>query len=281
MLRAYPAAWRREFGAEFEDVLRRLPLSVPVVLNVFAGGISQRLTNMVQLMTGGSEVPNGGLAARYDQLTKIVSVTLLALLIAVPVMAMPAGAVAVIAAFGSVLVIGLSYAYSPRGYEISGGEFRIKRLIGDVVFPLERLRFVRATTDADFWGSVRLWGSGGLFGYYGWFWSKALGRSSWYVTDRSKAVIVTDGDRVILVSPDDRDVFLTAIRKDDSATIGKDDSATIGKDAPTTIAVTSLRSRRLAIAALALTIVAATMLYSPGRPAVDLTRDSLVIHSLF
>ena len=38
MVRIYPAAWRGEFGAEFEDLLRRWPLSVPVIVNVVVGG---------------------------------------------------------------------------------------------------------------------------------------------------------------------------------------------------------------------------------------------------
>ena len=212
--------------------------------------------------------------ARYDRLTKIVSAVVVVLLVAVPLMAMRTRVVAVFAALATAAVIGLSFAFSPRGYEISGGAFRVKRLIGDVVFPLDRLRFVREATAADFWGCVRLWGSGGLFGYYGWFWSKALGRSRWYVTERRKAVVVTDGDQVILVSPEDHDGFVAAIRRGDSATLTTDaGSAREGIGASLGIGLT--------ITAVTLALVAAAMLYAPGRPPVDLTRDSLVIHSRF
>ena len=123
---------------------------------------------------------------------------------------MRSGAAVVFAILASVAVMALAFAFSPRDFEISSGTFRVKRLIGDVVFPLTSLRFVRDTTPADFKGCVRLWASGGLFGYYGWFWSKALGKSKWYVTDRSKAIVVTDGSQTILVSPEDRDGFLAA-----------------------------------------------------------------------
>lgn len=211
--------------------------------------------------------------ARYDWLTKIVSGGVALLLVAVPVMAMKAGAIAVFVALVSAAVIGLSFAFSPRGYEISGGAFRVKRLIGDVVFPLERLRFVRDATAGDFWGCVRMWGSGGLFGYYGWFWSKALGRSKWYVTDRSRVVVMADGDQIILVSPEDHDGFVAAIRRADAATLATNASSASGQKWSLSIG--------LAITGAVLVVVAAAMLYAPGRPPVDLTRDSLVIHSLF
>jgi hypothetical protein len=160
--------------------------------------------------------------ARYDRMTKIVTTLVVAVLVTLPIIATRAGGVAVFIAFVSAAVLALSFAYSPRGYEIFGGAFRVKRLIGDVVFPLDELRYVRDATAADFRGCVRLWGSGGLFGYYGWFWSKALGRSRWYVTDRSKALVLAAGGKAILASPEDRDGFVAAIRPSDAVTLAID-----------------------------------------------------------
>jgi hypothetical protein len=274
LLRMYPAAWRREFGAEFEELLQRWPLSVPVMVNVIASALSEHVINLFRRMPGGGGMTDRTFSARYDRLTKIVSAGAVLLLVAVPVMAMRAGVVAVFVALMSATVIALSFAFSPRGYEISGGEFRVKRLIADVVFPLSELRFVRDATAADFRGCVRLWASGGLFGYYGWFWSKALGRSRWFVTDRSKAVVVADGDRIILVSPEDRDGFVAAIGRGDAGIAAPSTREAIGGLAiPLIVGV--------AIAGATLALVAAALLYAPGRPPVDLTRDSLVINSRF
>lgn len=273
LLRTYPAAWRREFGAEFEDLLRQSPLTIPVIANVISGGFGQHIADFVRRIAGGGEMADRTFSARYDLLTKIVSVVAVVLLITMPVMALRAGSAAALAALVAVAAIGLSFAFSPRGYEISNGEFRIKRLIGDVVIPLGRLRFIRYATAADFWGCIRLWGSGGLFGYYGWFWSKALGRSRWYVTDRNKAVIVTDGDRTILVSPEDREAFVASIQRADSATLPAHLQESRSSKASLAIG--------LSIGASVLALVAAAMLYSPGRPPLDLSRDSLAIHSRF
>jgi hypothetical protein len=192
-----------------------------------------------------------------------------------------------------VTVIALAYAYSPRSFEISDGTFRVKRLIGDVVFPLTSLRFVRDANPGDFRGCVRLWGSGGLFGYYGLFWSKALGKSTWYVTDRSKAVVVTDGSQTVLVSPEDRDGFVAAIERADAEMLApSSESASDGFVLPLTESADNVGrfvntvGRAIgivgfAIGGLAVAITAAALLYTPGRPPVDLTRDALVIHSRF
>jgi hypothetical protein len=43
LLHAYPAAWRREYGAELEDVLLRRGIGPLVVVDVIAGGFTQRI----------------------------------------------------------------------------------------------------------------------------------------------------------------------------------------------------------------------------------------------
>lgn len=274
LLRIYPAAWRREFGAEFEELLQCTRLSVPVIVNVFASALGERVMALFRRIAGRGEMAERTFGARYDRLTKIVSAGAVVALVAVPAMAMRHGLVGVFAVLLSAAAIALSFAFSPRGFEISGGAFRVKRIIGDVVFPLNILRFVRDATTADFRGCVRLWGSGGLFGYYGWFWSRALGRSRWYVTDRSKAVVVADGNQIVLVSPEDRDGFLAAI--------GRADPRFSVTGAPTASGVLSLSLIiGLVIAVATLALVASALFYAPGRPPVDLTRDSLVIHSRF
>lgn len=219
--------------------------------------------------------------AHHDRMTQIISGSAVVLLVAIPLMAIRSGTVAIVLALFSAAAIALAYGYSPRGFEISDGAFRVKRLMGDVVFPLTSLRFVRDANPADFRGSVRLWASGGLFGYYGLFWSKALGKSKWYVTDRSKAIVLTNGSQTVLVSPEDHDGFVAAIERADAGI-----SAPSAESADTgrrfiNIAGFAIRIVGFAIGGLGLAIGAAALLYAPGRPPVDLTGDALVIHSRF
>jgi hypothetical protein len=109
-------------------------------------------------------------------------------------------------------VLGLAYAYSPRQYVVSGHSITVKRLIGRVHIPLEGLREARISTPDDVTYCIRLWGSGGLFGYYGRFRTAKLGRCTWYVTDRTNTVVVRTVAKTALFSPDDIDGFLDAIR---------------------------------------------------------------------
>ena len=281
LLRAYPAAWRREFGAELEEVLLHSQLRLPVIANVIASALGERVLNLIRRITIGGEMADQTFGAHHDRMTQIISGSAVVLLVAIPLMAIRSGTVAIVLALFSAAAIALAYGYSPRGFEISDGAFRVKRLMGDVVFPLTSLRFVRDANPADFRGSVRLWASGGLFGYYGLFWSKALGKSKWYVTDRSKAIVLTNGSQTVLVSPEDHDGFVAAIERADAGI-----SAPSAESADTgrrfiNIAGFAIRIVGFAIGGLGLAIGAAALLYAPGRPPVDLTGDALVIHSRF
>src|ERR1700722_1334501 len=60
----------------------------------------------------------------------------------------------------------LVFAYSPRGYAISGRDLTVKRFIGNVNIPLENMREARRISKEDLRGAMRLFGSGGFFGYY-------------------------------------------------------------------------------------------------------------------
>ena len=275
LLRAYPAAWRREYGAEFEELLNHSRLGLPAIMNVIAGAFGERVEELLRRIVNGGEMEDQSFGAHFDRLTQIVSGGMVLMLVAVPLIAMKAGAVAVLVALASLAVLALAFAFSPRDFEISDGAFRVKRLIGDVVFPLTSLRFVRDAAPADFQGCVRLWGSGGLFGYYGLFWSKALGKSTWYVTDRRKAMVMANGSQVVLVSPEDRGGFLEAIEHADGETLAPCSKSAAGGLA---LALTVIFAIVGVILAL---VVAMVVFYAPGRPPLDLTRESLVIHSRF
>jgi|SRR5580692_12043191 hypothetical protein len=145
--------------------------------------------------------------ASYDTATKIISAVFCAILVS---------AVAVTHnAFVGILcaaVFALSYAYSPRAYTISRQSVIVKRAIGKVRIPLDGIVEARVATEDDFRGCIRLFGNGGLFGYYGLFRTSKLGKCWWYVTNRSNAVVIITGAKTTVLSPDDTDGFLAAIR---------------------------------------------------------------------
>ena len=144
-------------------------------------------------------------SASYDSTTRAISAAVCLLLM---VVAWVVHMVFIALLFP--LLIGLAYAYSPRGYAISGGAIVVQRLIGNIRVPLAEIREMRAGTREDFTGCLRLWGNGGLFGYYGVYQTTKLGKCYWYVTNRSKTVIVATQSRILVLSPDDLAGFIGA-----------------------------------------------------------------------
>ena len=116
-------------------------------------------------MPGRQEFP-----VSYDRTTKVISAVACAFLLLVVAATRNA-----VAGCLSGIVVVLAYAYSPRGYTITGRAILVRRLIGSARFPLEDVREARPAAPDDFLGSIRLWGSGGMFGYYGLFRTSKLG----------------------------------------------------------------------------------------------------------
>lgn len=211
-------------------------------------------------------------SASYDRTTKITSALLWGGLLAV--------AFAVhnlILAILSLLVLAIGFAWSPRGYAVEGQAIVVQRLAGTVRIPLADVREARRAGSDDLRGCMRLWGSGGLFGYYGLFSTSKLGKSTWYVTDRSKIVVVITGSKTVLFSPDDADGFVQTVRAAASQTAGV-------QPQPEFAQLTSRRSGKwigIAVALAVAGLVTAAMLYSPGPPGYTLTPEALTIHDRF
>ena len=205
-------------------------------------------------------------SASYDTTTKIISGVVLVLFLAIV-----AATHSVVAGCLFALILVGAYAWSPRGYAVSDGSVEVNRLIGTVCVPLDSVREVRAATTDDFRGCLRLFGNGGLFGYYGLFRTSKLGKSTWYVTNRSKAVVVVTGEKTALFSPDDVEGFIAAIGAPTPAPVpaSQDGGSRFGE----------LMGAAVGIAAMV--VVAAAMLYSPGPPSYTLTPESLTIHDRF
>jgi len=182
-----------------------------------------------------------------------------------------------VAASGAAVII-ISYALAPRGYAISGRSLVVKRrLWRSVSISLESVRELRPATADDFRGALRLWGNGGVFGYYGLFQTAKLGKCRWFLTNRSNAVVLVTEEKTVLVSPDNVQGFLAAIRG--------------VAPVPETYAAAPMLPTRgksgvapwigVGIAAITLAIVGFAFLYAPGPPQLTLTPEALEIHDRF
>lgn len=205
----------------------------------------------------------------YDAATKWITLIVCALLAGLTVR-MDSMAFAALSA----AVVGLAFAYSPRGYVVSPDRVSVRRWIGPAFFPLRGVRQARPVAAGELRGTIRLWGSGGLFGYYGLFWSPGLGRSTWYVTNRKKMVLVAAEAKTAIFSPDDAGGFIRSLGS--VAGVADVPLAPVAPRRPG-----MLRWLPLALGAAALGLAALAFLYSPGPPELTLTRDRLEIHDRF
>lgn len=218
----------------------------------------------------------GTFSVSYDRTARIVTAITI-IIVLLPVAATRNAGIALV----SLAVIVCAYAFSPRGYAIVDGSIIVKRMIGRPRVSLEDVREVRVAQPDDFHGCVRLLGSGGLFGYYGMFRTQKLGRSTWYVTDRSKAVVVVAGGKTAVFSPDDADGFVAAVRKFQTTAVSPAAGAAMfssfepgrGRGAAAWLAGI--------VGVGALVFATMAMLYSPGPPQVDLTAGGMTIHDRF
>lgn len=211
--------------------------------------------------------------ASYDSMAKAVSALVSVVIFAGPFLAQfwPMW-------LFSAIVLILCYGYSPRGYLVGQGSIRVRRFLKDAEIPLERVLAVRRATPEDLKWAIRLWGSGGFFGYYGIFRTSKLGKCTWYSTRRTAQVVVITETQTALFSPDDIDGFLTAVRAEAPGMIPPP------LEEPAIAPRTGAGSYAWILAAVALPgllLGIAAVTYSPGLPDINLTRDTLEIRDRF
>jgi Bacterial PH domain len=112
-----------------------------------------------------------------------------------------AAAVVQIAIFAGIVLI--AWLFSPQGYSVRDGALVIHRPWKPVTVPLSEIRNVQLVSPQDTFSGLRVFGVGGLFGYYGTFFMPRLGGSvRFYLRNRENPILIeTTGGR-LLVSPD-------------------------------------------------------------------------------
>ena len=109
-------------------------------------------------------------------------------------------------------VLALAWAMAPREIVVDDDELRIERRAWRPLrVPLSEVESAGALSSIGV--AVRLFGVGGLFGSYGLFSSRTIGRFWLYATHRGTAVLVRrrNGALPIVVTPDDIEGALAAI----------------------------------------------------------------------
>lgn len=213
-------------------------------------------------------------SASYDSTTKIISTVVCCILVGVAILTHGV----IVAGLAAALII-MCYAYSPRAYTVQDGAILVNRLIGSVRIPLDGIREIREARADDLEGCIRLFGNGGLFGYYGLFRTSKLGNSWWYVTNSENDVVVLTNSKTFVLSPDDADRFVATVRP-----------ALTPRTLPTAppqISASTNFKRLIPKVIVSVVMIAGLsfglfcVLYSPGPPTYTLTPLSLKIHDRF
>jgi uncharacterized protein (DUF58 family) len=108
-----------------------------------------------------------------------------------------------------VVLLAIPLALSPAGYAVGRRELVVlRRGVRPLVFPLGSLAAARPTAMPR---SVRLPGSGGLFGWWGSFANRDWGRFKAYATDRRRGVLLEWPGFKLFVSPEDPEGLCQAV----------------------------------------------------------------------
>lgn len=109
----------------------------------------------------------------------------------------------------ALVVLVITYLFSVRSYTIKYDSIYIHRIIKDVIIHRNEIVSLELLDSNQLKFSVRTFGNGGLFGYYGKYFNSNIGKMTWYATKRSNAICIrTNSNKNIIITPDDPKAFL-------------------------------------------------------------------------
>ena len=105
------------------------------------------------------------------------------------------------------------WLFHTTAYEITGDAIVVKKVAGSVQIRRSDIEEIRTIEKDELKGTLRTFGVGGLFGYYGRFYNTKLGKMTWYMTRMDNAVMLRmNSGTIYLLSPDAREDFVNQLR---------------------------------------------------------------------
>ena len=116
----------------------------------------------------------------------------------------------VIIIISQLLILIVTYGFAPSSYSLQNDAIIIHRkLFGDKKIDLSQVESIREITDGEMKGSIRTFGVGGLFGFFGYFRSRVLGSYRMYGSRWSNFVLIElRNGKKLLITPDDTKAML-------------------------------------------------------------------------
>ncbi len=108
----------------------------------------------------------------------------------------------------------ITFLYKPNTYSIQSNQIIIHRYINDVAIEKTEIKSVVQIEKNELKETIRSFGVGGLFGYFGKFSSSKMGAMTWYATRRSNYVLITTSSiKKIILTPDNPEDFVKEFNK--------------------------------------------------------------------
>lgn len=112
-----------------------------------------------------------------------------------------------------VIIYLIVFLYRPIYYSTTDKLVVIHRPISDIKINLIDIKSVELLDKERLKWTIRTFGVGGFFGYWGKFTNSKIGVMTWYATKRENAVLITTfSNKKILLTPDNPELFVSVIR---------------------------------------------------------------------
>ena len=103
------------------------------------------------------------------------------------------------------------FLFRPISYKLTGEWLIIHRLLNDIIINRNDIVNVREITHDDMRLTIRTFGVGGLFGYFGKFSNATIGKITMYATRRDKTVLVETPNKKLILKPDNPAEFVNQL----------------------------------------------------------------------
>lgn len=101
-------------------------------------------------------------------------------------------------------VVTICYGLHTQKYVIGNGMLLIHRPVKNVSFPTADIQQTKILEPNEMTGTIRAFGVGGLFGYFGKFYNRKFGFMTFYTTQRKNRILIQfKSGKKIIISPDD------------------------------------------------------------------------------
>ncbi|MBL0024023.1 MAG: PH domain-containing protein [Saprospiraceae bacterium] len=108
-----------------------------------------------------------------------------------------------------IIILSGTFIFRPLYYSLTNQDIIINRPVVNVVISREHINSIRMLEPGSLNWSLRTFGVGGLFGYFGKFYKSGLGNMTWYATRKYPAILLlTNDDKRIVITPDDPEKFI-------------------------------------------------------------------------